>query len=75
MRARVGVVVCFLTFELKPRQPDYLILPTINIGVRAGGARGLQPPKVWATKIFWAAREIWAKPVFKEVSMFFFSKR
>ena len=50
-----------------------------TIGVRAGGggAGGLQPPppKVWATQFFWAAREIWAKPVFKEVSMLFFSKR
>ena len=40
---------------------------------------GLQAPKIWATWIFWAAREIWAKPIFKEVCMcvcvFFFSKR
>ena len=26
--------------------------------------------KFWATQIFWAAKEIWAKPVLKEVSMF-----
>ena len=37
-----------------------------------GGEGGCSPPKVWATQIFWAEREIWAKPVFKEVSMLFF---
>ena len=43
------------------------------IGVRAGGAGGAAaPPKFWATQIFWAAKEIWAKPVLKEVSMFLF---
>ena len=35
-----------------------------------GGEGGCSPPKFWATQIFWAAREIWAKPVFKDVSMF-----
>ena len=36
-------------------------------------AGGSPPPKKWgATQTFWAAREIWAKPVFKEVSMFFY---
>ena len=29
------------------------------------------PPKFWAIQIFWAAREIWAKPVFKDVFKFF----
>ena len=36
----------------------------VIIGVRAGGAGGAAappPPKFWATQIFWAAREIWAK--------------
>ena len=42
----------------------------MNIGVRAGGAAA--PPKFWATQIFWAAKEIWAKPVLKEVSVFLF---
>ena len=28
------------------------------------------PPKFWATQIFWAAREILAKPIFAKVSMF-----
>ena len=42
------------------------------IGVRAGGAGGAAaPPKFWAIQIFWAAREIWAKPVFKDVFKFF----
>ena len=40
-----------------------------------GGWGSCSPPKFWATQIFWAAREIWAKPVFKEASVFFFSKR
>ena len=35
------------------------------IGVRAGGARGAAaPPKVWATQIFWAARENLGKASF-----------
>ena len=42
------------------------------IGVRAGGLGGCSPPKFWATQIFWAAKEIWAKPVLKEVSVFLF---
>ena len=25
--------------------------------------------RIWATQIFWAAREIWGKPLFKEVCM------
>ena len=40
------------------------------VGVRAGGggARGAAaPPKFWVTQVFWAGREIWAKPVFKDV--------
>ena len=40
----------------------------VNIGVRAGGARGgggLQPPpKFWATQIFGQQEKIWAKSVF-----------
>ena len=47
------------------------------IGVRAGGggARGAAAPlKVWPTQFFGAARETWAKPVFKEVSMLFFRR-
>ena len=42
------------------------------IGVQAGGARGAAaPPKFWVTQVFWAGREIWAKPVFKDVVKFF----
>ena len=40
------------------------------IGVRAEGAGGLQPPQILGNSVFWAAKEIWAKPVLKEVSMF-----
>ena len=28
-------------------------------------------PTFWATQILWVAREVWAKPVFKDVSSFF----
>ena len=35
------------------------------IGVRAGGGEGgCSPPKVWATQIFWAARENLGKASF-----------
>ena len=41
--------------------------------------RGAAPPqkKIWATWSFWAAREIWAKPIFKEClsACFFFFRR
>ena len=42
-------------------------------GGGGGGARGAAAPlKFWVTQSFLAAREIWAKPIFKEVSMFFY---
>ena len=44
-----------------------------RMGRGGWGGGGLQPLlKFWAAQIFWAEREIWAKPVFKEVSMFGF---
>ena len=46
-----------------------------NIGVRAGGLGGLQPPQILGNSDFWAAKEILAKPLLKEVSMFLFLKR
>ena len=42
----------------------------MHTGRGASGA-ALSLPKFWATQIFWAAREIWSKPVSKDVSMFF----
>ena len=46
------------------------------ISVRVGGVGGCKPPlplpKFWATKIFCAAREILAKPIFTKVSVFQF---
>ena len=46
--------------------------PTSLIGVRAGGARGAAaPPKFGQLRFFGQQEEIWAKPVFKDVSMFF----
>ena len=59
--------------SLAPPVENLLRGPCITIGVRAwGGGGGRGGCKVWATQIFWAEREIWAKPVFKEVSMLFF---
>ena len=46
------------------------------MSVRAGGSGDqgtatVPPPSPWeATQIFWAAREILAKPIFAKVSMF-----
>ena len=41
------------------------------IGVRAGGARGAAaPPKFGQLRFFGQHEKIWAKPVFKGVSMF-----
>ena len=47
---------------------------TINIGVRTGEGGGKGGLQIWGNSVFWAAREIWAKPFFKDVSMFFFFK-
>ena len=43
------------------------------IGVLAGGARGAAapPPKFGQLRFFGQQEKIWAKPVFKDVSMFF----
>ena len=42
------------------------------IGVRAGGARGAAaPPKFGQLRFFGQQDKIWAKPVFKDVSVFF----
>ena len=46
--------------------------PVAFIGVRAGGAGGAAappPPNFGQLRFFGAAREIWAKPIFKEVCM------
>ena len=44
---------------------------TLNIGVRAGGARGAAaPPKFGQLRFFGQQEKTWAKPVFKDVSMF-----
>ena len=46
--------------------------PDPIIGVRAGGARGAAaPPKFGQLRFFGQQEKIWAKPVFKDVSMFF----
>ena len=43
-----------------------------SIGVRAGGARGAAaPPKFGQLRFFGQQEKTWAKPVFKDVSMFF----
>ena len=43
------------------------------IGVRAGGARGAAaPPNFGQLRFFGQQEKIWAKPFFKDVSVFFF---
>ena len=43
------------------------------IGVRAGEARGAAaPPNFGQLRFFGQQEKIWAKPVFKDVSMFFY---
>ena len=43
----------------------------VSIGVRAGGARGAAaPPNFGQLRFFGQHEKIWAKPVFKDVSMF-----
>ena len=43
-----------------------------NIGVRAGGARGAAaPPNFRQLRFFGQREKIWAKPVFKDVSILF----
>ena len=47
-------------------------LAAVSIGVRAGGARGAAaPPKFGQLRFFGQQEKTWAKPVFKDVSMFF----
>ena len=44
---------------------------SLTIGVRAGGARGAAAPtKSGQLRFFGQQEKIWAKPVFKDVSMF-----
>ena len=52
-------------------RPDSHKLPC-NIGVRAGGARGAAaPPNFGQLRFFGQREKIWAKPVFKDVSILF----
>ena len=45
-----------------------------SIGVRAGGSRGTAaPPNFGQLGFFGQQEKIWAKPGFKDVSMFFFN--
>ena len=50
----------------------FLVTKPGTIGVRAGGARGAAaPPRFGQLRFFGQHEKIWAKPVFKDVSMFF----
>ena len=56
------------------KSPENLCWPILIliIGVRAGGARGAAaPPKFGQLRFFGQQEKTWAKPVFKDVSMFF----
>ena len=45
----------------------------LGIGVRAGGARrAAAPPNFGQLRFFGQQEKIWAKPGFKDVSMFFY---
>ena len=62
------ILSCFLVTTIynikRERERGY-------IGVRAGGARGAAaPPKFGQLRFFGQQEKIWAKPVFKDVSMF-----
>ena len=44
-----------------------------SIGVRTGGTRGaVAPPNFGQLRFFGQQEKIWAKPVFKDVSMIFY---
>ena len=50
----------------------FLNVGFVTIGVRAGGARGAAaPPKFGQLRFFGQQEKTWAKPVLKDVSMFF----
>ena len=51
-------------------------MTSVIIGVRAGGPEGgCSPLKILATQTLWAVREIWAKPLFKDVFKLFLIDR
>ena len=53
-------------------QNHFCIPVNIIIGVRAGGARGgAAPPNFGQLRFFGQQEKIWAKPFFKDVSVFF----
>ena len=59
-----------LRFDSTPNFPPRNLTA---MGVRAGGARGAAaPPNFGQLRFFGQQEKIWAKPVFKDVSMFFF---
>ena len=48
-----------------------VMMNNVTIGVRTGGARGAAaPPNFGQLKFFGQQEKIWAKPVFKDFSMF-----
>ena len=50
-----------------------LVYSSTRIGVQAGGTRGLQsPPNFGLNRFFGQQEKIWAKPVFKDISMLFY---
>ena len=61
----------FESYLLKLDQEDKESIIMGDIGERAGGARGAaSPPKFGQLRVFGQQEKIWAKPVFKDVSMF-----
>ena len=61
--------------EIQTRNSTMCRLCRLPIGVRAGGARGAAAPpfKFGQLRFFGQQEKIWAKPFFKDVSVFFIS--
>ena len=55
----------------EPQGAEELFVTLIDIGVPTGGARGAAaPPNFGQLRFFGQQEKIWAKPVFKDVSVF-----
>ena len=52
-------------------RPSWVTAIHRRTGRGGEGGCSASPQKIWVTQVFWAGREIWAKPVFKEVVKFF----